>query len=238
MNTTHTIIILESFVDYRLLEWLVKEGDTIKNGDSLFLVETDKVNAEIPSPLAGKIAGLKADVGDMIKVGDVVVLIEDGESSEIKAEKTEKPQTEEVREEEKSAGVVGEISVSNDLIPSFHTQESSSTSKKKKKILATPVARKMAKDLDVDIAEVKGTGTNGRVMKADIKKLASSKTKVPLKETVTASFTTPELDYNFGGPVEEAELSSTRKAISKAMAVSKQNIPHAVMMDEKSPDMR
>ena len=219
----------EGIHEGKLLEWLVKEGDTVKNGDSLFLVETDKVNAEIPSPLAGKIAGLKADAGDIIKVGDVIVLIEDGDSIDTKVEKIE---TKPVEEEEKGAGVVGEISVSNDLIPSFHKDETVSTSKKKKKVLATPVARKMAKDLGVDITEVVGSGTMGRVMKSDIKEFAASKTVASSKESITTSFTVPTLEYNFGGPVEEVELSSTRKAISNAMAVSKQNIPHAVMMDE------
>ncbi len=212
-----------------LLEWLVSEGDTIKNGDPLFIVETDKVNAEIPSPLGGSIKSLKAAVGDTIKVGDVVVIIDDGHESpnEIKEEKkpTEEPA------DEKSAGVVGEISVSNEIIPSFHSEEFKTHKDKKRKVLATPVARKMAKDLGIDITLIEGSGINGRVMKDDIKRYHSS-LNTPQEKTTTPNIIIPELNKDFYGPVEVEKLSPIRKAISHAMAISKANIPHAVMMDE------
>lgn len=227
----------EGIHEGKLLEWLVKEGDDIENGDSLFLVETDKVNAEIPSPLAGRIAGLKANVGDIIKVGDVVVLIDDGGGSEASTEAPAAEESVEAKAEEKGAGVVGEITVSNDIIPSFHKPETTSAPPKKKKVLATPVARKMAKDLGLDITEVVGSGTNGRVMKADIKAhheaLSPAKPSAgqPLASSVS-HVPVPPMDTNFPGPVEVVELSGVRRSISNAMTLSKQNIPHAVMMDE------
>ncbi len=226
----------EGIHEGKLLEWLVKEGDLIENGDSLFLVETDKVNAEIPSPLAGKIAGLKASVGDTIKVGDVVVVIDDGAGkiSEVRKKSEEELEVEElVGVEEKGAGVVGEITVSNDVIPSFHESQATSASKKKKKVLATPVARKMAKDLGLDITEIEGTGTQGRVMKEDIQNFYSSrKPKEAAVSTIVPHHAPTPVEYKFEGPVEESELSSVRRVISDAMTASKQNIPHAVMMDE------
>ncbi len=223
----------EGIHEGKLLEWLVKEGDLIENGDSLFLVETDKVNAEIPSPLAGRVAGLRASVGDTIKVGDVVVVIDDGAGkiSEVRTKSEGELEVEElVGVEEKGAGVVGEITVSNDVIPSFHEPQAIPASKKKKKVLATPVARKMAKDLGVDITQVEGSGTNGRVMKEDIQKFYAS--KQPKKTPAVTQPTPKPMEFKFDGPVEEVELSSVRKIISDAMTESKQNIPHAVMMDE------
>ena len=226
----------EGIHEGKLLEWLVKEGDLIENGDSLFLVETDKVNAEIPSPLAGKIAGLKASVGDIIKVGDVVVVIDDGAGKISEAGKKSEGELE-VEElvgvEEKGAGVVGEITISNDVIPSFHEPQAVSASKKKKKVLATPVARKMAKDLGIDITEIDGTGTQGRVMKEDIQNFYSSrKPREAAAPPIVSHHVQAPMEYKFEGPVEESELSSVRRIISDAMTASKQNIPHAVMMDE------
>src|SRR5690554_7539689 len=61
-----------------ILKWLVEVGQEVKEGDSLFLVETDKVNAEIPSPVDGTVAALLAKEGDVINVGQVVVHINTG----------------------------------------------------------------------------------------------------------------------------------------------------------------
>lgn len=243
----------EGIHEGKLLEWMVSEGDAVKSGDSLFLVETDKVNAEIPSPVKGFVSKLMAQVGDIIKVGDVVIDIEeDGYVEETDAlkkeldEETNKPLEKDIKpepvdtsekenpeepkkeavEKEKSAGVVGEITVSNDLIASF-SEDKPEKVLIKKKVLATPVARKMAKDMDVDIALVKGSGTMGRVMKEDIKKFHSSET---VEKALVSSVPTHAAPQT--GSIEEVELSTIRKSISKAMTLSKQLIPHTVLMDE------
>jgi pyruvate dehydrogenase E2 component (dihydrolipoamide acetyltransferase) len=213
-----------------LLEWMVDQGDDVKSGESLFLVETDKVNAEIPSPVDGKVAKMMAKVGDIIKVGDVIIEIDDGvddKNSELQIEKVEKNNETKELPKEKGAGVVGEITVSNNVIPSFDNPEIKKT-EKRKKILATPVARKMAKDLNVDINLVEGSGTNGRVMKEDIRAYHDSSKKEEVKTTA------PDKNFINGnkGLIEEVKLSSVRKSISKAMTLSKQLIPHTVLMDE------
>lgn len=222
-----------------LLRWFVKEGDSIKEGDSLFLVETDKVNAEIPSPVSGKINKLMAEVGDTIHVGNVVVIIDDGsESSE-----TEKKQ-EPLSEDEKGAGVVGEIEVSSEVIESSDEgkQEEKAASTK---VLATPVARKLAKNLGIDINLVKGTGPVGRVMKEDIyahneanKEVKESK---DIKETnvfaqpVGDTFLRPVVkreEIKVYGEVERVPISRVRKTISENMVLSKSIIPHTSVMDD------
>jgi pyruvate dehydrogenase E2 component (dihydrolipoamide acetyltransferase) len=255
----------EGIHEGKLLEWMVSEGDSVKSGDSLFLVETDKVNAEIPSPVKGVVAKLMAQVGDVIKVGDIIVDIEEegsiqqgepqkkelGEETAKPLEKDIKPivseetkpevlvtaekespeepkkeAVEKKKTEEKGAGVVGEITVSNDLIPSF-SEGKSDKPLNKKKVLATPVARKMAKDMGIDITLVEGSGTMGRVMKEDIKNFNSSETIEKEKIQEISAVTPTRSDF-----IEEVELSSIRKTISKAMTLSKQLIPHTVLMDE------
>lgn len=222
-----------------LLKWFVKEGDVIKEGDSLFLVETDKVNAEIPSPVSGKINKLMAEVGETIHVGNTVVIIDDGSESK-EAELKQEP----LSEDEKGAGVVGEIEVSSEVIESSDEgkQEEKET---RTKVLATPVARKVAKDLDIDINLVKGTGPAGRVMKEDIYayKDKSREVKEPkdIKETsvfaqpVGDTFLRPVVkreEIKVYGEVERVPVSRLRKTIAENMVLSKSVIPHTSVMDD------
>lgn len=216
-----------------LLKWFVKEGDTIKEGDSLFLVETDKVNAEIPSPVDGKINKLMAEVGDTIHVGNVVVVIDDG-SENIESGKKQ----ESVSEDEKGAGVVGEIEVSSEVIESseegLHEEKDTNT-----KILATPVARKLAKDLGVDINQVKGTGPAGRVMKEDIQSYNEKNKDIkennvfiqPVGDTFIKQPAIRE-EIKVYGEVERVPISRLRKTVAENMVLSKTIIPHATTMDE------
>ena len=70
----------EGLTEGTVAEVLVKVGDVVKEGQPLYFVETDKVNSEIPSPVAGKIAIINISTGQEIKVGDVVIEIDDGKS--------------------------------------------------------------------------------------------------------------------------------------------------------------
>lgn len=166
-----------------ILEWKYTVGELINEGETLVVIETDKVNAEIPSPVTGLIKELGPDVGKTVHVGETLALIDDGEDSEVQESKKQPektsndPKVEDKEtidkpivegDEENAAGVVGSIEVSSEIIES--SQEHQSTKPVTKKVLATPVARKMAKDLGVDIQTINGTGLNGRVMKEDIQK--------------------------------------------------------------------
>ncbi|SCG83964.1 pyruvate dehydrogenase E2 component (dihydrolipoamide acetyltransferase) [Proteiniborus sp. DW1] len=222
-----------------LLKWFVKEGDRIKEGESLFLVETDKVNAEIPSPVSGKIYKLFGEVGDTIHVGNTVVIIDDG-SGDNKVELKQEP----LSEDEKGAGVVGHIEVSSEVIDS--SDEGKQDEKKTRtKSLATPVARKLAKDLGIDINLVKGTGPAGRVMKEDIYAYKEMNKKVEeakeVEETsvfvqpVGGTFLRPEIkreEIKVYGEVERVAISRIRKTISDNMVLSKSVIPHTSVMDD------
>ena len=214
----------------------------INDPDPVIFLEPKRIyrafQQEIPDEIyevpIGKVR-VVTEGGDIIKVGDVVVVIDDGTTASPEVSKkveVKKDKTVEAQAEEKGAGVVGEINVFNDIIPSFHKKDFVSSSKKKRKVLATPVARKMAKDLGVDITEVIGSGINGRVMKKDIQEFAASASKAGSATAARVVVAVPPVSYTFDGPVEEVELSSIRKTISNAVTVSKHTIPHAVMMDE------
>ena len=77
----------EGIHEGQILKWLFKVGDTVKEGETLCIIETDKVNAEMPSPVDGVIKKLGAEVGQQIHVGETLVLIDDGSAPEAPAEK-------------------------------------------------------------------------------------------------------------------------------------------------------
>lgn len=215
-----------------ILEWYVKKGQTVKTGDSLVKMETDKVVADIPSPRDGVIVATYGKVGETINVGNALVELEiegvHGEEAQKEAKQID-AKIEAVEEE--GAGVVGtlEVAGNNAFMPASDEAEFSdksdsqpSESKPKRKALATPVARALAKDMGVDINLVTGTGPGGRVMKDDIKKFKkeqSYKTDIETAETKT------EL-------VEIKDLTQIRKTIAKNMLHSKHNAAHITVFDD------
>ncbi len=209
----------EGIHEGKILEWFFKVGDKVKEGETLVVVETDKVNAELPSPVDGIIEKLGAKEGDTIEVGQTIVLINDGIDSNPIDEKKE-PLT-----ESKSApGVIGEIEVSSEVMASS-TESSNTTKTNINKALATPVARQLAKDLGVDIKQINGSGEFGRVLKEDIYKATEIK-----KASQTIAI--PKVSVSAQGEVEYVPISNLRKAVVRAMTLSKQIIPHTVLMDE------
>lgn len=202
----------EGIAEGVILKWFVHEGQEVKEGDSLFLVETDKVNAEIPAPASGTILATFGAVGDTINVGDVVVTIDDGSASPESSPAHK--QIEAVEEE--NAGVVGALETSSHVLEVSHEGNTKASAPARRKVLATPVARHLAKDLGVDINLVTGTGPAGRVMKEDI-------------QTMATTALTPVVPH---ASEERVPLTQLGKTVAKNMALSKQEIPHAAVMDE------
>lgn len=227
-----------------IIKWFVNVGDNISEGDSVAEVETDKVTTEIPSPKSGRVLELMANAGDIIHVGDVFITID----TSGKAEAEPIVETREPVAEEETAGVVGEVIVSSEEIPpSNEGLVQMSKSDKNKKVLATPVARALAKDLGVDINEVIGTGPGGRVMKEDIRSFNASfdRVEAPKAETPAADppmvaapkhvFEKPTFEFkeaSEGEVVTRVPLTRIRKTIAEKMSQSRFTIPHTTAMDE------
>lgn len=206
-----------------LLKNFFEPGDSVSEGDTLFTLETDKVNAEIPSPVTGKLAQNNYVVGDAVQVGQVIVVVDDGQPGVRSNMPDDFDQTERV-EEAGSTSVVGQIEVSSDVIEA--STEGNSVAEANVttgKVLATPVARKMAKDLGLDITKIHGTGPQGRVMKSDIQKASQPKTleKDHVREP-----------YEENHAIDRIPMTMLRKTISKNMTLSKYTIPHTAVMDE------
>ncbi|MCK5740900.1 MAG: E3 binding domain-containing protein, partial [Chlorobi bacterium] len=170
----------EGIAEGKILEWYVKKGQEIKSGDSIVKMETDKVVTDIPSPKDGTIVAIFGKADEVINVDDPLIELEiegvageeaQADAKQLPNEEGEAPKEEGV--EEKGFGVVGTIEVANDssFLPAGieGRDEEPKAEAVKTKALATPVARAMAKDLGIDINQIPGSGTNGRVMKEDIK---------------------------------------------------------------------
>lgn len=237
----------EGLHEGQILKWFFKVGDKVKEGETLCVVETDKVNAEIPSPVAGVITKLGAEVGQTIHVGETLVLIdESGQAVTAPAAqpKQEAPKAVPVGEgsatkkvNDGPAGVVGAIVVSDEVIASsnegFENSDTPVVTSSKGKVLATPVARKMAADLGVDLTQIKGTGEQGRIMKDDILKASKSGGKAVSSTTSVASAPVSVAMPTFAGDgIKRVKISKLRKAIVNAMTVSNQVIPATTLMVE------
>jgi pyruvate dehydrogenase E2 component (dihydrolipoamide acetyltransferase) len=208
-----------------IVEWYVAKGQQIKSGDALVKMETDKVVADIPSPKSGTISAIYGKVGETIHVGNALVEIEiEGVSGAAAVE--EAKNTEAVKEE--GAGVVGtlEIAGNNAYLPASEegtSEKKADVQKSTRKVLATPVARAMAKELGVNIDLVKGSGPAGRVMKEDIQ---SHLQKNTVSSTKSNTIVTEE------ERLELKPLTQLRKTIARNMIQSKHNAAHMTVFDE------
>jgi pyruvate dehydrogenase E2 component (dihydrolipoamide acetyltransferase) len=196
----------------------VKEGDEIKEGQPLVEVETDKALAEIPSPRTGVILKILAKEKEIVKVGQVIVII--GEKGEAVAAPPPKP---------KSVGVVGELEEAPEEAPAVVARaEAVKPAFVSPHALATPAIRALAKELGTDLDKVKGTGLEGRVLEKDVRLAAEGKEK-PVEEVKRP---TKVKKYDLYGYVDRIPLRGVRRSIAKAMVKSKYTAPHVTTMDE------
>ena len=152
-----------------ILEIYVKAGQTVKSGDLLVNMETDKVTTDIPSPRSGRVLKIFGEVGDIIKVGTPLVELEMEGAG---ADSPEPAQTPAAEEEEAPAGVVGtlELAGSDNILPASNETATVQAKESEEKSLATPKVRATAKALNLDINEITGTGPAGRVVIEDLEK--------------------------------------------------------------------
>ena len=137
----------ESIVDARVAKWLKQEGDTVAAGDPLVELETDKIDLEVAAPQAGVLTRIDRKDGDDVKVGEVLGILEAAAGAEPGAAAGEPS--------ERAEAPAG------DGQPAGGGSAASKTR-------ATPAARKVAEQKDVDLAAVKGSGDAGRVMRRDV----------------------------------------------------------------------
>ena len=134
----------EGIVEGEVSKWYVKVGDVVKENQPLVEIITEKVTVELPSPADGTITKIGPDAGKIVKVGEVIVVIDDGKEG-----KGIEESSEDVIEVEKK-DIIIEKNKSN-------------------KIIATPAVKRLAKEMGVDINRVVGTEEEGRITEKDVK---------------------------------------------------------------------
>ncbi len=217
----------EGLEEGTIVEWYVTKGQKINSGDSLLKMDTDKVVTDIPSPKSGTIAAIYGKVGETVRVGTALVEIEiEGVSGAEAVKEAQKDSSVEVIEE-KGAAVVGTIEVagSRARLPASDegmSEKINEIDKPIKKILATPVARALAKEMRIDINKVTGTGPAGRVMKEDI--YAYLQNSLNIIKTAKINIADER--------VEIKPLTQIRKSIARNVSLSKHNAAHMTVFDE------
>jgi pyruvate dehydrogenase E2 component (dihydrolipoamide acetyltransferase) len=161
----------ESIAEGTITKWLVKVGDEVERDQPLFEISTDKVDAEIPSPAAGKLLEIKHDEGETVAVDEVVALIgEEGESAEGAPQEDQAAAPEpEPKDEEAAAAAQDEAEgEEEEAHDDTDADEGAVSEEERMRTFSSPVVRRIAAEEGVDLSRVEGTGAQGRVTKKDI----------------------------------------------------------------------
>ena len=197
----------EGTTEGEIRKWVVKEGDTVEEHQTVVEIETDKAVVEVPSPRKGRVLKITKQDGDIAKVGEVLMTIAlEGEEVEEKPKTAEKPgagqkpkaeETTKVEERPKSLSVVG-------VLP------------EEEEVLATPAVRALAKELSVNLEALKGTGPGGSITKEDVTKASGRDKKAE----------------DLYGPAERIPIRGVRRTIAKNLIISQKTTAFVTGMDE------
>src|SRR3972149_5467754 len=195
----------EGITEGEIVKWEVKEGDRVEEHQTIARIETDKAIPEIPSPRSGVILRIYHKEGDTVKVGETLVTI--GEQGEI-TEKIPQPPS------RPSASVVGVLEEAHEVSP------------RPTRIVATPSTRRPARELAVDLAEVTGTGLEGRITEDDVRRFAE-----PKKERIEV-VAKPAEKQDACGCYGTRPMKGVRKSTAKRLTESARTAVHVTHMDE------
>ena len=184
----------EGMVESEIAEWRVKPGDVVKSEQPLVDMMTDKATVEITSPVSGRIVSLGGKPGDMIPVGADLVVFETAKGVPAAAKS--------VPEKQSAAR------------PTIDAPAADSEAK----LLTSPAVRRRAKETGIDLAEVTGTGPQGRITQEDVDAHAARRGAARQPAS--------------GGEYEEIPVIGLRRKIAEKMAESKRHIPHFTYVED------
>ncbi|MEJ2364735.1 MAG: dihydrolipoamide acetyltransferase family protein [Deltaproteobacteria bacterium] len=224
----------EGIHEAEIVEILVSEGDQVEDGQAILVVETDKAATEIPSPVDGVVQSIPVKVGDVVKVGQVLMtFLEKGEEAEVAAGKKEKGK---VKKEKRK---VEEKAAEEKKEPRPKVDEG-----KEEPVPAAPSTRRLARELGVDLRQVTPSGPQGQVTAEDVRSYSQAKaTKVEEEKAPEKEIEQPEVsrpvqlappplpDFSSWGPIERKPLRSIRRATANRMTLAWSQIPHVTHED-------
>jgi pyruvate dehydrogenase E2 component (dihydrolipoamide acetyltransferase) len=188
-----------------LLEWLKKDGETVRSGEVIGTIQTDKATLELEAPGSGRLAGILIAPGETVPVGKpIALLLKDGESvpSEWGGAAASSPAATAVVEAPKVETAVAAIAAP-------------ATTNGSDRIKASPLARRIAADRGIDLAGVTGTGPGGRIVERDLENVVASKPKVAVAPALVAS-----------AEDQVVKVNRIRQITAQRTQHSKQTVPH------------
>ncbi len=220
--------------DVDVIEVMVKDGDTIAEGDSLITLETDKASMEVPAPKGGVVKSMKIKEGDKVNEGDLLLELEvQGAAAPATApSKPAAPAKAEAPTPVKAAATAAPSAPAS-------AADLNALEKKNRSVYAGPAVRALAREFGVDLTKVSGSGRKGRILKEDVQAYVKSALKQLEKGAGAAAPVAgsgippiPEVDFSKFGEIELHKLSKVDKITRDNMTRCWLNIPHVTQFDE------
>lgn len=219
----------EGVTEGELVKWLVSKGDSIQIDQPLAEVMTDKASMEVPSPIDGVVQSFSAQEGDTIQVGDVLLTIQAAgsvkQSTSVEEKSEEQHGTNSVSDKPSVSPVLKSVPPVTPLQTEIQEGIDEDSS-----VLATPLTRRLAKELGISLSQVQGSGLAGRITKEDVLKhkgvAKGEEGGRRVDITQAAGFSIPQEKGQ-----ERKPLKGIRKKIAEKMQLSKAVIPHFTLME-------
>ena len=226
----------DTMTEGTVASWLKKVGDNVEEGDILAEIETDKATMEFESFNEGTLLHIGVQEGESAPVDSLLAIIGEAGtdvSSLVEAHKAGTLNNDSSEKQEEAPKAVEENKTETVATPVATTSNN-----KGGRIFASPLAKKIAKDKGINLADVNGSGENGRIIKKDVENYTpAAKVETP---TAATSISTPSTVTNFATAGEEntseVKNSQMRKAIAKALGNSKFSAPHFYLNIEVDMD--
>ena len=198
-----------------LAKWLKKEGDAVKSGEAIAEIETDKATMEMEVADDGVLGKILVPAGTAgVKVNaPIALLLEEGEDKSALAKAAPAPKA--------AAAAAAAPSV---MPAKAVVQDKPALAPKAGRVVASPLAKRLAKDASVDIARIAGSGPHGRIVRRDVEAVAQGKLPMLTQAAVPAGAKAPPVDASM--PFTEAPNTTFRKAVARRLAEAKREIPH------------
>ena len=224
--------------DVEVVELCVSVGDTIDEGDSVVVLESDKASMEVPSPAAGEVLELLITEGASVTQGAALIKLSviGGSLSATGAAPATATAVDSADTDVKASPPVAAANPAPRVsAPEVFAQPSLSASDDGSDLYVGPAVRKLAREFGVDLKAVKGSGPKGRIVKEDLQAYVSQRLADPTTRAVSVGSGIPEvaeIDFSKFGPVRHEERSRIDKVTATNMSKSWLNVPHVTQFDD------
>jgi pyruvate dehydrogenase E2 component (dihydrolipoamide acetyltransferase) len=226
-----TVPDIGEFKDVPIIEVLAKTGDTVEAEQPLVMLESDKATMDVPSPAAGKITQMVAKVGDKVSMGSLIAKLEASRAAGPTS--PEQEDEAEAKEEEDAAEAPQTSPVGPSGLPPGPPRAAASPALADfAGVFAGPAVRRLARELDLDLNTVKGTGEKGRITREDVKAALSRGGAAAAAAGGGALPAIPAVDFAKFGPIETVPLSRIKRISGPRLHASWVNVPHVTHCDE------